>query len=71
MPRPIPPPVSRRIEFRLPVSASFIAWIPDVTYQFRGFVSTVRANPLAKKIVAADIALGLNDFFTFYTGDNC
>jgi hypothetical protein len=36
-----------------------------------GFVSTNRANPLAQKIVAADIALGLNDQLTFYTADNC
>ena len=36
-----------------------------------GFQSTNRANPLAKKILASDIALGLNDQFTFYTADNC
>ncbi|KAI0763881.1 hypothetical protein BC629DRAFT_967496 [Irpex lacteus] len=35
-----------------------------------GFQSTNRANPLAQKIVAADIALGLNDNFAFYTADN-
>lgn len=37
---------------------------------YPGFVSTVRANPLAQKIVAADIALGLDSSLTFYTGDN-
>ena len=37
----------------------------------RGFQSTNRANPLAQKILAADIALGLNDTLTFYTADNC
>ncbi|KAJ3552372.1 hypothetical protein NM688_g4185 [Phlebia brevispora] len=35
-----------------------------------GFQSTNRANPLAKKILASDIALGLNADFTFYTADN-
>ncbi|KAG6864821.1 hypothetical protein C0991_006942, partial [Blastosporella zonata] len=39
-------------------------------FGYPGFVSTVRANPLAQKIVAADIKLGLNASFTFYTGDN-
>ena len=36
-----------------------------------GFQSTNRANPLAQKILAADIAQGLNDSLTFYTPDNC
>ena len=31
----------------------------------------MRANPLAQKIVASDIALGLDDNFSFYTPDNC
>ena len=31
----------------------------------------MRANPLAQKIVASDIALGLTDNFSFYTPDNC
>ncbi|KAG6860616.1 hypothetical protein C0995_009370 [Termitomyces sp. Mi166 len=35
-----------------------------------GFVSTVRANPLAQKIVAAEIELGLNNSLTYYSGDN-
>ena len=35
-----------------------------------GFQSTNRANPLAQKILAADIAQGLNDSLTFYTPDN-
>ncbi|KAG6915617.1 hypothetical protein DXG01_010693 [Tephrocybe rancida] len=37
---------------------------------YPGFISSVRANPLAQKIVAADIALGLTSFTSFYTGDN-
>lgn len=36
-----------------------------------GFQSTSRANPLAQKILAADIALGNTDFLTFYSPDNC
>ncbi|KAI0705325.1 hypothetical protein C8Q76DRAFT_683057 [Earliella scabrosa] len=39
-------------------------------FQNPGFQSTNRANPLAQKIVASDIALGLNDNFAFYTADN-
>ncbi|EKM57181.1 uncharacterized protein PHACADRAFT_160711 [Phanerochaete carnosa HHB-10118-sp] len=35
-----------------------------------GFQSTNRGNTLAKKIVASDIALGLNDNLSFYTPDN-
>ncbi|KAJ6591037.1 hypothetical protein DFH09DRAFT_1138386 [Mycena vulgaris] len=35
-----------------------------------GFQSTARANPLARKIVASDIELGLNFQFSFYTADN-
>ena len=31
----------------------------------------MRANPLAQKIVASDIALGLDDTVSFYTPDNC
>ena len=30
----------------------------------------MRANPLAQKILASDIALGLNDTVAFYTPDN-
>ncbi|THH27364.1 hypothetical protein EUX98_g6832 [Antrodiella citrinella] len=37
---------------------------------YPGFQSTNRANPLAQKIVAADIALGNTDQFTFYSPDN-
>ncbi|KAJ4479394.1 hypothetical protein J3R30DRAFT_3288983 [Lentinula aciculospora] len=37
---------------------------------YPGFVSTNRANPLAQKIVAADIALGNDDTITFYSADN-
>ncbi|TBU42204.1 hypothetical protein BD309DRAFT_201633 [Dichomitus squalens] len=39
-------------------------------FQNPGFQSTLRANPLAQKIVASDIALGLNASFSFYTPDN-
>ena len=31
----------------------------------------MRANPLAQKIVASDIELGLNSNFAFYAPDNC
>ncbi|KAJ3795714.1 hypothetical protein GGU11DRAFT_210774 [Lentinula aff. detonsa] len=37
---------------------------------YPGFVSTNRANPLAQKIIAADIALGNDDTITFYSADN-
>ncbi|RDB23935.1 Peptidase S41 family protein ustP [Hypsizygus marmoreus] len=37
---------------------------------YPGFVSTSRGNPLAQKIVAGDIAFGLDATFTFYTADN-
>ncbi|KAJ4491905.1 hypothetical protein C8J55DRAFT_502397 [Lentinula edodes] len=37
---------------------------------YPGFVSTNRANLLAQKIVAADIALGNDDTITFYSADN-
>ncbi|KAJ6588363.1 hypothetical protein B0H19DRAFT_1248035 [Mycena capillaripes] len=37
---------------------------------YPGFQSTARANPLARKIVASDIELGLNFQFSFYTADN-
>ena len=36
-----------------------------------GYESTMRAPPLAQKIVASDIALGLNSSFAFYAPDNC
>ena len=36
-----------------------------------GFQSTMRANPLAQKILASVISLGLNDTISFYTPDNC
>ncbi|KAI0075954.1 hypothetical protein K474DRAFT_1317140 [Panus rudis PR-1116 ss-1] len=37
---------------------------------YPGFVTTSRANPLAKTILHADIALGNNDQITFYSPDN-
>ncbi|KAF9034688.1 hypothetical protein BDZ89DRAFT_505666 [Hymenopellis radicata] len=39
-------------------------------FPYSGFVSTARGNPLAQKIVASDIALGLDADFSFYTPDN-
>ncbi|KIY70218.1 hypothetical protein CYLTODRAFT_488261, partial [Cylindrobasidium torrendii FP15055 ss-10] len=39
-------------------------------FPYSGFESTSRGNELAQKILAADIALGLNSSFTFYTADN-
>jgi hypothetical protein len=41
---------------------------PSVTYA--GFQSTNRGNALAQKIVANDIALGIDGFSSFYTPDN-
>ncbi|KAI0058356.1 hypothetical protein BV25DRAFT_1919409 [Artomyces pyxidatus] len=37
---------------------------------YAGFQSTNRANPLAKKILASDIAQGLNDQVSYYTADD-
>ncbi|KAI0790457.1 hypothetical protein C8Q75DRAFT_117560 [Abortiporus biennis] len=37
---------------------------------YPGFQSTSRANPLAQKILQADIAQGLTDQITFYSPDN-
>ncbi|KAF9450034.1 hypothetical protein P691DRAFT_666237 [Macrolepiota fuliginosa MF-IS2] len=45
-------------------------YLSGSNFGYPGFVSTNRANPLAQKIVAADIALGLDDSLTFYTADN-
>ncbi|KAF8892937.1 hypothetical protein BD779DRAFT_1507835 [Infundibulicybe gibba] len=39
-------------------------------FGYPGFVSTNRANPLAQKIVAADIAQGLDATLSFYSPDN-
>ncbi|KAH9927956.1 uncharacterized protein BXZ73DRAFT_78411 [Epithele typhae] len=39
-------------------------------FQNPGYQSTMRASPLAQKILASDIALGLNGSFSFYTPDN-
>ncbi|KAL1948464.1 hypothetical protein VTO73DRAFT_12539 [Trametes versicolor] len=40
------------------------------SFQNPGFQSTNRANPLAQKILASDIALGLDSNVAFYAGDN-
>ncbi|KAF9474386.1 hypothetical protein BDN70DRAFT_884883 [Pholiota conissans] len=37
---------------------------------YPGFQSTQRGNPLAQKIVAAHVAMGVNDIGTFYSPDN-
>jgi len=37
----------------------------------RGFITSTRANPLAQKIVSANIELGLNATQTNYAPDNC
>ncbi|KAH0578442.1 hypothetical protein H2248_003590 [Termitomyces sp. 'cryptogamus'] len=45
-------------------------YLSGSTFGYPGFVSTVRANTLAQKIVATDIELELTDTLSFYTGDN-
>ncbi|KAJ6613551.1 hypothetical protein B0H10DRAFT_2047628 [Mycena sp. CBHHK59/15] len=45
-------------------------YLAGTDFGYPGFQSSNRANPLARKIVAADIALGLNFDFSFYTADN-
>ncbi|KAJ7151448.1 hypothetical protein C8R43DRAFT_1005222 [Mycena crocata] len=45
-------------------------YLVGTNFGYPGFQSTARANPLARKIVASDIELGLNGFFSFYTADN-
>ena len=41
-------------------------------FAFSGFQSAIRANPLAQKIVAADIELGVTSALgVFYPPDNC
>ena len=39
--------------------------------RYRGFESTNRVNPLAKKILESEIALGLDVNIAYYTADNC
>ncbi|KAJ7057006.1 hypothetical protein C8F01DRAFT_1153041 [Mycena amicta] len=46
------------------------AYLAGSSFGYPGFQSTARANPLARKIVASDIELGLNGSFSFYTADN-
>ncbi|KAF9011868.1 hypothetical protein BDQ17DRAFT_793629 [Cyathus striatus] len=45
-------------------------YLAGAKFGYPGFQSTNRANPLAQKIVAADIALGLDASISFYTPDN-
>jgi len=46
------------------------SFLAGTNFGYPGFQSTARANPLARKIVASDIELGLNASFSFYTADN-
>ncbi|KAJ7628461.1 hypothetical protein FB45DRAFT_1028550 [Roridomyces roridus] len=45
-------------------------YLAGSNFGYPGFQSSARANPLARKIVASDIELGLNFDFSFYTADN-
>ncbi|KAJ7130238.1 hypothetical protein C8R44DRAFT_775165 [Mycena epipterygia] len=45
-------------------------YLAGTNFGYPGFQSSSRANPLARKIVASDIELGLNSSFSFYTADN-
>ncbi|TFL05000.1 hypothetical protein BDV98DRAFT_281055 [Pterulicium gracile] len=45
-------------------------YLGGATVTYSGFESTARGNVLAQKIVAADIALGLDDSFSFYSPGN-
>ncbi|KAI0267449.1 hypothetical protein BC834DRAFT_78050 [Gloeopeniophorella convolvens] len=46
------------------------SYLAGTNFGLPGFQSTSRANPLAQKIVTADIALGVNSNLAFYPGDN-
>jgi hypothetical protein len=45
--------------------------VARLTNCHRGFQTTSRANPLAQKILKAEIAQGLNRSVTRYSADNC
>ncbi|KAH9834923.1 uncharacterized protein C8Q71DRAFT_132075 [Rhodofomes roseus] len=45
-------------------------YLAGADFGFPGYSSAVRANTLAQKIVAADIAQGINDSYAFYPPDN-
>ncbi|THH11140.1 hypothetical protein EW146_g8141, partial [Bondarzewia mesenterica] len=45
-------------------------FLAGLEFGYPGFQSTSRANPLAQKILKADIAQGLTDALTFYSPDN-
>ncbi|KAF7329787.1 TSPc domain-containing protein [Mycena kentingensis (nom. inval.)] len=47
------------------------SYLAGTNIGYPGFQSTARANTLARKIVASDVALGLDGRFSFYTADNC
>ncbi|KAI0733286.1 hypothetical protein C8Q72DRAFT_873651 [Fomitopsis betulina] len=45
-------------------------YLAGANFGFPGYSTALRANPLAQKILAADIALGVNDTYAFYPPDN-
>ncbi|KAI0267484.1 hypothetical protein BC834DRAFT_982168 [Gloeopeniophorella convolvens] len=46
------------------------SYLAGTNFGYPGFQSASRANPLAQKIVKADIALGVNSTLVFYPSDN-
>ncbi|KZT64325.1 hypothetical protein DAEQUDRAFT_39563 [Daedalea quercina L-15889] len=46
------------------------SYLAGADFGFPGYSSAVRANELAQKIVAADIAQGINDSYAYYPPDN-
>jgi hypothetical protein len=66
-------PVSDRLRLRLPVCylSIFFRWRSGVLTNYSGFQSTIRGNTLAQKILAADIAQGLNRSSSLYAPDYC
>lgn len=72
MPGTVPFPVLSWIQYRVSVRHWLYSTVRiSLTVRNRGFVSSLRGNALAQRIVAADIALGLDASSTFYTPDNC
>jgi|SRR5712672_1176422 len=67
----VPSPVPRWHRGWITVCAPNILAISHLTGCCRGFQSTTRANPLAQKIVNANIAQGLDSKFGAYSPDNC
>jgi hypothetical protein len=58
-------------EIGLPYVSGVHFFFSCLTNCNRGFQTTSRANPLAQKIVKAEIAQGLNSSITDYSPDNC